>query len=245
MTAAIIIARGGSRRLPRKNVKPLCGHPLIAWSVAQARGASNIGLVTVATDDDEIAEVSIDYGADIVIRHPVWDESANRTFVFAVKYLLEERQDLDLDAIITMIPTCPLRLPGDLNRLIDNYFKVGAHSMAGMATATEMVVFRKLTPFSCRVESFSKRGDKMINTLGAAVRSPGYILNIDNHWADMSVKDLDKAIENGETGSELFYTETKAWQAQETDTAEDFELCELLMNHYILQGKTMEEVYGG
>jgi len=241
-TVALIIARGGSRRLPRKNVKMFCGHPLLAWTVAQARVAEHIDVVCMATDDDEISDISKEYGVDYVIRHPVWEESANRTFVYSVNDL-QDKKGIYIDAICTMIPTQPLRLPGDIDRLVANYYKVGAHTMVGMAPRRQMIVFKKLTPYACRVAKFSKRGDHMVNTLGAAVRSPGFILNHDGYFADMSVPDLDKAIEDGKTLSELFYTETEEWQCQDTDTAQEFELCELLMQHYILKGKTMEEIY--
>ncbi len=53
-TAAIIPVRGGSKRLPRKNVKMFCGHPLMAWAITQAKCSKNIDEVYVTTDDDEI-----------------------------------------------------------------------------------------------------------------------------------------------------------------------------------------------
>ena len=68
---AIIPARGGSKRIPRKNLIDICGLPLVAWSIIQARTAKQIGRVWVTTDDDEIAEVAIHFGAS-VIRRPEW-----------------------------------------------------------------------------------------------------------------------------------------------------------------------------
>ncbi|MEI9478642.1 MAG: hypothetical protein WCO26_19020, partial [Deltaproteobacteria bacterium] len=65
---AIIPARGGSKGIPRKNVKPLYGKPLIAWMIEAAIAAQSITRVIVSTDDAEIAIVARDFGAHVVIR---------------------------------------------------------------------------------------------------------------------------------------------------------------------------------
>ncbi len=65
---AIIPARGGSKGIPRKNVLPLAGKPLIAYNIQAARQARLITRVVVSTDDDEIAEVSRRFGAEVVRR---------------------------------------------------------------------------------------------------------------------------------------------------------------------------------
>jgi len=58
----LIPARGGSKGLPRKNIKPLLGKPLIAWTIEQALASKYLDRVVVSTDDEEIAEVSKKYG---------------------------------------------------------------------------------------------------------------------------------------------------------------------------------------
>jgi len=65
---AIIPARGGSKGLPRKNIKPLLGKPLIAWTIEQAKNIKYIDMVVVSTEDKEIAEISKKYGAEVVER---------------------------------------------------------------------------------------------------------------------------------------------------------------------------------
>lgn len=70
MSIAIIPARGGSKRIPRKNVKPFLGKPMLAWSIAAAQAAGCFSRIIVSTDDAEIAEVARDYGADIPFLRP-------------------------------------------------------------------------------------------------------------------------------------------------------------------------------
>ena len=58
MRLAVIPARGGSKRIPRKNIRPFCGRPMLAWPVAAARDSGCFDRIVVSTDDDEIAEVA-------------------------------------------------------------------------------------------------------------------------------------------------------------------------------------------
>ena len=99
MIAAVIPARGGSVRLPRKNVLPFCGLPLMAWSIIQAKNSHAVDAVYVTTDDDEIADVAREYGAE-VIRRPDWphpNELAGWVPAwFAVEIMMAEHPDLDL-----------------------------------------------------------------------------------------------------------------------------------------------------
>lgn len=80
---AVIPARGGSKRLPRKNVLDLAGKPLIAWTIEAAKNSKHIDHFVVSTDDPEIAEVSKKYGAKVLTR-PV--ELATETQVLLMSY---------------------------------------------------------------------------------------------------------------------------------------------------------------
>ena len=70
MRVAVIPARGGSKRIPHKNIKPFCGKPMIAWSIEAAQRSQCFDRVIVSTDDDEIAEISQSYGAEIPFIRP-------------------------------------------------------------------------------------------------------------------------------------------------------------------------------
>ena len=69
---ALIPARGGSKGVPRKNIRPLAGKPLIAYSIETARASKLIERVVVSTDDAEIADVARRYGADVPFMAPGW-----------------------------------------------------------------------------------------------------------------------------------------------------------------------------
>ena len=67
---ALIPARGGSKGIPRKNIKPFAGYPLIAWSIAAGLQANSVSRVIVSTDDDEIAAVARQFGAETPFLRP-------------------------------------------------------------------------------------------------------------------------------------------------------------------------------
>ena len=68
MVLALVPARGGSKGVPGKNIKPICGKPLIAWTIEKALGAKKIDKVVVSTDSEEIAAVARRYGAEVLHR---------------------------------------------------------------------------------------------------------------------------------------------------------------------------------
>ena len=70
MKLAVIPARGGSRRIPRKNIKQFCGKPIIAWSILVAQESGAFDRIVVSTDDVEIADIARDYGAYVPFMRP-------------------------------------------------------------------------------------------------------------------------------------------------------------------------------
>lgn len=103
---AIIPARGGSKRLPRKNVLDLCRKPLIAWSIDAARTSKYIDKIIVSSDDEEILKISKKYGADILKRPPEL-ASDNATTFDAIKHSIDNVDRYDY--VVLLQPTSPLR----------------------------------------------------------------------------------------------------------------------------------------
>lgn len=133
---AVIPARGGSKGVPFKNIKLLCGKPLIFWSIDAGKKSKYVDRVVVSTDDEEIAQVAKDFGGDVPFLRPVelaLDTSAPAEALLHVLTTLE-KQGEKYDYIIQLDPTSPLRTADDidsaLEALIDNKF---AKSIVGMA----------------------------------------------------------------------------------------------------------------
>ncbi len=118
---AIIPARGGSKGVPRKNIRPFAGHPLIAYSIAAALQAETVTRVLVTTDDEEIAEVARHYGAETPFLRPA-ELSADRTtdlpvFQHALIWL-DENEHYRPDVVLHLHATTPVRPQGCLDQAV-------------------------------------------------------------------------------------------------------------------------------
>jgi CMP-N,N'-diacetyllegionaminic acid synthase len=107
---AIIPARGGSKGIPRKNIHPLCGRPLIAYSIDAARGSHAVDRTVVSTDDDEIAAVSRSLGAEARMRPAALAQDDTPTRAVLAHVVAElAGEAYQPEAVLTLQPTSPLR----------------------------------------------------------------------------------------------------------------------------------------
>lgn len=118
---ALIPARGGSKGVPRKNVKLLAGKPLIVWTIDAALKASGLTRVVVSTDDPEIAETSRRYGAEVPFLRPAElasDKASSVDVTMHAVAWLEDNQRYRPDFILLLQPTSPLRTASDIEAAI-------------------------------------------------------------------------------------------------------------------------------
>jgi CMP-N,N'-diacetyllegionaminic acid synthase len=119
---AIIPARGGSKGLPGKNIKPLCGKPLIAWSIERALESKYIDEVLVSTDSEEIARIALAHGAKVPFLRPADLATDTAGSVDTVLHALDFYRDnlaQAFDYVVLLEPTSPLREPGDLDAMLE------------------------------------------------------------------------------------------------------------------------------
>lgn len=115
----LITARGGSKRLPRKNILPFAGKPLIAWTIEQARASRRVDRILVSTDDTEIAEISKQWGAE-VIQRPAELATDTATSFDVLIHALDtlKHEGYDPPRIVLLQPTSPLRTSMDIDQAI-------------------------------------------------------------------------------------------------------------------------------
>ncbi|MFZ5909010.1 MAG: cytidylyltransferase domain-containing protein [Chloroflexota bacterium] len=114
-TLALIPARGGSKGIPRKNIRDFAGYPLIAWSIAAARQAESVTRVILSTDDDEIAAVARQFGAETPFLRPAAFAQDNTTDLPVFEHALEwlaEHEGYQPDVVVQLRPTSPIRPRG-------------------------------------------------------------------------------------------------------------------------------------
>lgn len=134
---AIIPARGGSKGLPRKNIKLLAGVPLIAHSIKVALESSSITRVIVSTDDESIASIAKEYGAEVPFIRPSCladdNSSAVDVYLHAVKEL-GQRENVDFRDLCVLLPTSPLRNINDIDACVNLYREKDADVVLSVTT---------------------------------------------------------------------------------------------------------------
>jgi len=124
---ALIPARGGSKGIPRKNIKDLGGHPLIAYSIAAGLSSKLVTRTILTTDDEEIARIAKDYGAEVPFLRPdeiARDDTRDLPVFQHVLAWLEEHENYQPEVVVQLRPTSPFRSPGLVDEavqiLLDN-----------------------------------------------------------------------------------------------------------------------------
>lgn len=118
----IIPARGGSKGIPRKNVKLLAGKPLIAWSIEEAKKSRHLTRVIVSTDDEEIAAVARQYGAEAPFMRPrelAQDLSTDVEFLLHALDWLKGKEGYEPEIILRLPPTSPMRTAAHIDEGIE------------------------------------------------------------------------------------------------------------------------------
>lgn len=132
---AIIPARSGSKRLPRKNILNLAGKPVIAWSIDAAKNSSYLSEVVVTTDSLEIKKIAEDYGASVPFIRPENLSNDTASSFDVVKHCIEYYQtqlNKTFDYIILLQPTSPLRTSKDIDCSIELLFKKNADAIVSL-----------------------------------------------------------------------------------------------------------------
>lgn len=116
----IIPARGGSKSIPKKNIKPFRGKPLIAWSILTALELTDADRIIVTTDSDEIAQVAREYGITNPHMRPaeLATDTASTRDVLLDAMAQAERRGVDYDCVILLQPTSPLRTASDVRNAL-------------------------------------------------------------------------------------------------------------------------------
>ena len=140
----LICARGGSKGLPGKNIKQLNGIPLIGWSIKIAKQIDRISRIIVSTDSEEIAKVALKYGAEVPFMRPkdlAQDDSPEwLVWRHAIKYV-ESHEGEDIDAIVVLPVTAPLRSVKDVDTCIDLFEEGGVDSVITVSEANRSPYF--------------------------------------------------------------------------------------------------------
>jgi len=132
----VIPARGGSKGLPGKNIKDLCGKPLIAYSIQQALASRYIDRVVVSTEDDTIADVAKKYKAEVPFKRPSELATDSCGIIDVLVHALDwmrDHQGFDPDVLVLLHATTPLRTTEDIDNCIGLLYSQNADNVFSVA----------------------------------------------------------------------------------------------------------------
>ena len=155
---AIIPARGGSKRLPRKNILDLCGKPLISWSIEAALKSKYISKVVVSSDDEEILNISSNFGADI-IKRPYELANDTATTFDAIKHTINNLEKYDY--IVLLQPTSPLRNENQIDEAIELLEEKQADAIVSVCEMDHSPLWSNTLPKDGNMNNFLR--DEVLN----------------------------------------------------------------------------------
>ncbi len=120
---AVIPARGGSKRIPKKNIINLAGKPMIAWTIEAALKSKYLSKVIVSTDDEEIASVAIKYGAEVPFLRDKNADDHSPISLATIRTLeqLNEIENIIPEVVVQLMANCPNRGSEDIDKAIENF----------------------------------------------------------------------------------------------------------------------------
>ncbi|MFH1317980.1 MAG: acylneuraminate cytidylyltransferase family protein [Candidatus Omnitrophota bacterium] len=155
---ALIPARAGSKRLSGKNIKPLLGKPLIAWTIEHAKKCKYIDSVIVSTESREIAEISRKYGAQVPFLRPEGLATDQAKSIEVLLYAIEwfNSNGIYYDLILLLQPTSPLRLVEDIEGAIQLLFLKNAKAIVSICEAEHLPFWMNTLPADGSMKDFLK-----------------------------------------------------------------------------------------
>lgn len=153
---AVIPARGGSKRLPRKNVRHLSGKPLIAWTIEAANQCHYIDRTIVSTEDEEIAAISRRFGADVPFARPLHLASDDVTTIDVILNVVATLSSSNekYDYVVVLQPTSPLRTSKHLTEAIELMLEKNARSIVSVSPAEHHPLWCNTLPDDLSMTAF-------------------------------------------------------------------------------------------
>lgn len=132
---ALIPARGGSKGIPHKNIIDLCGKPLISYTIDAGLGSKYIDYLMVSTDDEEIASVAKEYGAEVPFMRPAELAADTSKTIDVVLHAIKTLDDrgYSFETLVLLQPTQPLRTVEDIDASIEKYYENSCRPLASVS----------------------------------------------------------------------------------------------------------------
>jgi N-acylneuraminate cytidylyltransferase len=222
----IILARGGSKGILKKNIINFCGKPLLAWTIEQCLNVDNVSDVWVSSDDNDVLDVAKFYGAKIIKRpldisgDTATSESA---WLHAINYL--EDRNIPLDVVLAPQVTSPLREVVDINNAISKFIKGDYDSMFSASIADDLFFWEESNNGIDSINYDYKNRKRRQNLKEQIIENGSFYLF------------KSKIIQNSDNrfGGKIGYSKMEFWKMFEIDNVEDLRMCSALMQEFLIK----------
>ena len=223
-TIAIILARGGSKGIPNKNIKSFLGKPLLAWTIIQAMISKNISKVYLSSDSEKILKIGKKYNA-ITIKRPKNISGDKAKSEEAVLHVLDNINYIP-DAVVMLEPTAPLREPWDIDIGVESFYKDNLDTGFSGAILEDFLIWKenkrkKLTPINYNFKKKVPRQDRepeIVENGAIFIFKPSAIKKYNNRF-----------------GGKIGFFVNKFWQSFEIDNIDDWKFVKFVFEKYLLK----------
>jgi CMP-N-acetylneuraminic acid synthetase len=236
---AVIPARGGSVRVPRKNIKLLHGKPLIAYAIEAARDAETIDRIIVSTDDDEIKRVAIEYGAEVPFMRPAdisEDVPTEDVALHAVEWL-RNNDSYSPGILVCLEPPSPFRKAEHIDRCVNSI--IADKDLDSALTVTNVRGYRPewmvrigtdnlITPYT---DYFTREGEALLKFPASQEFEPLYrSVGLVFSCRTSALKKYKSFV-----GRKCMAIEIDGKDTLDLDYPEDFDICEIIMKKHVMK----------
>jgi CMP-N,N'-diacetyllegionaminic acid synthase len=218
----IILARGGSKGVPKKNLKKICGKPLVSWTIEHAIHTKGISSVWLSSDSDQILKVGKNYGINLIKRPKNISKDSSSSvsgWIHAIN-LIEKNEKIDI--VIALQPTSPLRESKDIEKGLKEFQKNQYDSMFSGADIGDFYIWKKQNMLLKSI-NYNYKNRKRRQEI-----EPQYVEN--GSFFIFTPKIIKKY--NNQLGGKIGISLMEFWKSFQIDDADDIEFCETIMKHY-------------
>ena len=224
--SAIILARGGSKGIPNKNIIDFCGKPLIAWTIEQCLSSKHISEVWVSSDSQEILEVVKEYGAKTIKRPDdisgdfATSESA---WLHAIEFI---ERDGDIDFVLAPQITSPLREAQDIDNAIELFQSEKYDSMFSSSIAEDLFFWKEDKRHELQSVNYDYLNRQRRQDIQEKI--------IENGSFYIFKSEIIKKY-NNRLGGKIGHSQMEFWKVFEIDNLEDVRICSTLMRQLLIK----------
>ena len=221
---AIILARGGSKSIPGKNIIGFCGKPLIVWTIEQLQQSRGINSIWVSSDSEKILSVSETFGAEIIHRPAKISGDAATSesgWLHALDYI--ENKVGCVDLVVAPQVTSPLREPSDIEHGLRDFRKQKCASMFSCSVVKGLFFWEKVLGGTLRSINYDYKNRKR--------RQDAFKQYIENGSFYLFKPEVLRKF-NNRFGGKIGVTKMEFWKMFQIDEPSDIKLCQVIMRGY-------------